>query len=235
MIDLIDEQKIGTKIAERAIDRALEFATDVIRKRIAAHKNRSPAAFSEYIDKKRRYCRKIRNTIYDSDSVDLNEIYVNANFAIKNLDQNNLKRRTDFKKGEIVSDNELFPDLYSESETEYSRKYRAIIVRGAAGTGKSIFMRHIFELISTNEVGFIPIFLELRSINISPHTDIIENIIEEVKIYDTSVNKHQIMDGLLAGMFILIFDVLDEIKTNLQKYFESQIVNLAKNMINVRL
>ena len=72
----IDTAKLSTHVAQRAVDRLLDFAEAKIKEKWAQHKNRNTALFAEYMQTQSKTCAQVRTLISDKQSGNLLNIYV---------------------------------------------------------------------------------------------------------------------------------------------------------------
>jgi hypothetical protein len=63
-------------VAQRAIDRILDFAEAKVKEKWAQHKNKNPALFADYMQAQTKRCALVRTLIYDKQSAHLPDIYV---------------------------------------------------------------------------------------------------------------------------------------------------------------
>lgn len=84
-----------------------------------------------------------------------------------------------------------------------------LIISGSGGMGKSTLMRHLL-LNSIRETSYIPIFVELRSLN-DTDNDIIAFIYRSMTIHGFSIDYDFFVDSLNTGSYIFLFDGLDEV------------------------
>ena len=68
---VVDTTKLTTHIAQRAIDRILDFGEAKIKEKWAQHKNKNTASFANYIQAQSKRCALVRTLIYDNQSAHL--------------------------------------------------------------------------------------------------------------------------------------------------------------------
>lgn len=93
-----------------------------------------------------------------------------------------------------------------------------IIIQGIGGIGKSMLMKHFF-LTEIKQKDLIPIFLELKEINILStwkFDEIIQNKLEE---FGYKLEKQYLDCALASGKFLFILDGCDEIVTEKKANF----------------
>lgn len=224
--DYVDEQQIGTKLAQSAIERFLKHAETFVRNRWAAFKNTADDAFSTYLGARQRRARQVRNFIYDIDSVPLESIYVPPDVKGNNrtyteeqfLRYTATERKRKENKGSQANKVDDF----------IARQFPAIIVIGPAGIGKSMFANRLFLELCKKGDGKIPILIELRDLNGGPKLSLEGLIASEISGFDASILPEQIKLGLEHGLFTLILDGQDEIEKESEDYYSKIFVDAAK-------
>ena len=218
-LDLIDEQKIATSVASKAIEALIKIVDRPIRERWAKHKNKTTKEFSRYIEKKLLYCRKIRNYIHDTRTVDIQDIYVDVGLSQP--------------RGHTMTE-EFMKRVFEKVELEInglpidSRDSRVSILLGTAGTGKSLFLKNLFSELVRFRPDKIPMLLELRGLNRKKTKPIAETLLDELQSYGADVSLDQVVDGLRAGMFVVMLDGFDELKPILQEHYWDDFLELSK-------
>lgn len=113
------------------------------------------------------------------------------------------------------------------SSSQLSSISQFAVITGSAGIGKSMIMRHLFlEAISLKEQ--VPIFIELRALNLSSLT-LIEHIQNILSYNHFLLDNEYIEKALEAGHFIILIDGFDEVAPALRKSVSTQIQDLANN------
>lgn len=222
MADYVDEQKIGTGLTQRALDRVLSAAEGAARERIAKSRNKSQGLLAEYIVAKRALLSRVRNNLYFSTPINISEIYVETHLIPS---QRVGGARSLFPESfyEHIGDDAFREKLTSHIDKEDHRPYPACNIHGIAGLGKSLFMRNLFLSLSGGEEKFVPIFIELRDLNRAVPGSI-ENAIEnELERFGAKLMSEQIKDGLENGLFVLLLDGFDELRVVLQSHYEQEV------------
>lgn len=110
--------------------------------------------------------------------------------------------------------------------TDFAAKFPCTVLTASAGSGKSIFMRHLL-MSSIIKKWKIPIFLELRDFN---HRDsdilqaILDGFIEDKLDFDSSM----LHGALKAGHFVVLLDGFDEVGTEKREAVLKAILALQK-------
>ena len=128
--------------------------------------------------------------------------------------------RTRFHQGaEKFTDNDLIKKFTDG---------RRVIVKGNGGSGKTIFLKHLWLSRFETPQGRIPIFLELRRLNDLQSIDIASFCRNELQS-NMSFGKGVFEKLCEAGKFEFIFDGFDEVNRENRKTVEKQIISLSQN------
>jgi len=113
---------------------------------------------------------------------------------------------------------------------ERCRKSASIFVIGSAGSGKTMFVRYLFLHLIEGGFGIIPIFVELRALNLPEYKDdLVQFMYDTVVRPGAVVTKEQFRYCLRSNLFTLIFDGLDEVEHDRRPGVERQIMNLRES------
>lgn len=148
-------------------------------------------ALSEYVNESIKICESVKNILYRRSVANTDEKYVNVSFR---------------RNSENISDKSIVSALTLG---------RHIMIKGRGGAGKTMFTKwsvlRIAETVLNHQK--IPIFIELREIRVDKEFDLFEDyVFDKISNNRTSTNKNQFLEGLKAGLFIVILDAADEIK-----------------------
>lgn len=103
---------------------------------------------------------------------------------------------------------------------------RHVILTGRLGAGKSFSMRYFFRRMTDQNIGKIPVLLELRSVDYSKQ-DIIAGLVAQIRPFAGLINEGAVAAGLRAGVFVLILDGLDEVAPEFRDKASKDILELA--------
>jgi predicted NACHT family NTPase len=161
--------------------------------------------FASYLDSAIDRASHVKTLLHRDDRVSLRSIYV----------------ETFLKSGnKLVRDDKL---------TEVIRSATAVVVSGPAGSGKTMFIRYLFLQLIEGNLGVIPIFVELRGLNVPEYKgDLITFMHESITRPGAVVTRDQFRDCLRENMFILVLDGLDEVEHNRRPTVERQIAHLRE-------
>uniref|UniRef100_UPI0032172EC9 NACHT domain-containing protein n=1 Tax=uncultured Draconibacterium sp. TaxID=1573823 RepID=UPI0032172EC9 len=104
---------------------------------------------------------------------------------------------------------------------EFLSEHRYVSIIGSAGSGKSMIMKYLF-LESINNYLRIPIFIELRRFNFEDVT-FKEFIFKSILDAKLEPSKSTLNRALKSGVYIFIFDGLDEISLEKKELFFNQL------------
>ena len=106
----------------------------------------------------------------------------------------------------------------------------SIVLQGTGGGGKSMFVRYLWLDYFSRRTDKGPLFIELRSVNSSPDTNLIDHLYyQAVGSQARHLSKAAFEEMLLNGDFLLILDGFDEISLRHAKIFQEQILRLKEN------
>lgn len=115
-------------------------------------------------------------------------------------------------------------------DSEIIRKFskgKRIVIKGNGGSGKTIFLKHLWVSRFEKPSGKIPIFIELRRLNNIQSLDIVTFCRSEMQA-DASFGPGVFEKLCAAGKFEFIFDGFDEVNKSRRKSVERQILDLAE-------
>ncbi len=85
------------------------------------------------------------------------------------------------------------------------------IISGTGGAGKTILMKHLFNLSVDNILGLVPLFIELRSLDFSENEQLDAIIMAELHKDGANETLSLFRAGLAEGIFAIFLDGFDEI------------------------
>lgn len=104
----------------------------------------------------------------------------------------------------------------------YSKCGNYLLITANGGMGKSMMMRHLLldSVINYSSNKLIPLFIPLKD-----YPEDCENLFDFVfdTVYNLDITEEQLKYILVNGFAVVLFDGLDEIKTNLVQKFERQL------------
>ena len=165
-------------------------------------------AFQGHLDFVVDRCSKIKNILYRDDSILLNSQYVNVSFSTG--------------RGTSVSDSEALSAIIEGKRT---------LISGTAGAGKTMFMRWAaLRLIAgAGNHGRIPLFLEMRYLEEDAVSAPLEKYIyDKTSSEEASSAYPTFLEGLRSGVFIVLFDALDEVNPRFHPQLINRILNFTR-------
>ena len=141
---------------------------------------------------------------------------------------NDVKRRETVYRGERRNDRKDDRVIENACIDSFEEERRFIVLSGTGGMGKSMMMTHfMLDTIDKNkETGEVPVFVLLRDYN--PEAgDLIDFIFGELKRHDMDLHLSDLVELLQSGKGVILFDGLDEIKSENCRRFYKEMENLA--------
>jgi hypothetical protein len=161
--------------------------------------------FSAYYETTVYRCSNIKTLISRDASIPIHSIYVKTYLF------------SDKKK---IDDDKFITSLSS---------IRAAVILGGAGSGKSVFMRHLFLSLAHSELGILPLFVELRGFNLPNSLDLLPYVFQTVVSPGATITQAQLEKGIKSGAFFLILDGFDEVSPDIRPKLEAAILELQRN------
>lgn len=126
-----------------------------------------------------------------------------------------------FQHTKLIYQNDI---TYDDDITRLFDKTNSISISGAAGSGKSMLVKHFVLTCLSKRYG-IPIVINLRNVNNKDFT-----IIREIQriLYKRNPSTELIKDLLYEGKFILLFDGYDEISLQSHRFFTDQFIDFIR-------
>ena len=199
--------EVATQVSTQLIKDALESLHAPISNIITVNRAKFLENFRSYCEYMLTKNSMVRTLYSKSKPMALDDIYVTTNFSIaENLDPT-----------EKCSDSDLINKFANGSR---------LIVKGNGGSGKTIFLKHLWVSRFKNKSGKIPIYIELRRLNDLKSLDIVTFCRSELQsdlIFGSGVFEKLCE----AGRFEFIFDGFDEVARGKRKIVERQILDLS--------
>lgn len=141
---------------------------------------------------------------------------------------NDVKRRETVYRGERRNDRKDDRVIENVCVDSFEEERRFIVLSGTGGMGKSMMMTHfMLDTIDKNkETGEVPVFVLLRDYNPAAG-DLIDFIFGELKRHDVDLHLSDLVELLQSGKGVILFDGLDEIKSENCRRFYKEMENLA--------
>ena len=141
---------------------------------------------------------------------------------------NDVKRREKVCWGERRSEKKDDNVIINACVESFQEERRFIVLSGTGGMGKSMMMTHfMLDTIGKNkESGKVPVFVVLRDYN-PASGDLMDFIFEELKRHDMSLHLSDLVELLQSGKGVILFDGLDEIKSENCMHFYKEMETLA--------
>ncbi len=167
----------------------------------------SPAGeFGTYLHNTYAKYNKMKTLLYNDTPREFYKFYV----------CNDISQRVYIKK--FTYQTKTIHDATAETLQECSN---FILISGTGGLGKSMMMRHLLldAIDRFDEFGKIPIFIPLKDYN-DTYDGLLDYIFEKFEGLGGTDNIDDFSELLMQGVCLLLFDGLDEIKSDYRKKFE---------------
>ena len=141
---------------------------------------------------------------------------------------NDVKRRETVCRSERRNDRKEDRVIENACVDSFEEERRFIVLSGTGGMGKSMMMTHfMLDTIDRNkETGKVPVFVLLRDYNPAAG-DLLDFIFGELKRHDVDLHLSDLVELLQSGKGVILFDGLDEIKSENCRRFYKEMENLA--------
>jgi hypothetical protein len=169
--------------------------------------------YAEYLENTRDKYGKMKTLLYSDAPRKFEDFYVCNNIQQKIY----IKRYT--YRTKIISD---------ATASVLKECSNFILITGTGGLGKSMMMRHLLldAIDDYKEGGQIPVFIPLKDYSDS-YTDLFDYVYEKFDGLDGNHDDYEFEALLSEGKCLLLFDGLDEIKSDYRKKFERDLENFA--------
>jgi hypothetical protein len=104
-------------------------------------------------------------------------------------------------------------------------KEKFVVVTGIGGSGKSIFLKHLFVRYCNEALGRVPMFVELRQLN--AEVSLIDYMAQQISAVAPAIDFELFRYALKVGKFILLLDGFDEVEPAFRDGLAKQIVDLS--------
>lgn len=162
------------------------------------------STFTDYITRAYSKHSVVKTILYRDKPVPLAEFYVETSVLVEG------------QRVEITSARDLFTLGHF------------IVVTGTAGSGKSTFVKSIFLRLVQERYERIPLFIELRHLNTEDSISLIDHIYNQVSAHNSNFSLNYLEDSLVEGNVVLVLDGFDELKADIKKEIEKQILSMSE-------
>lgn len=164
--------------------------------------------FTPYLESTLKRCSQVKTLLHRDEPTELASIYVTTKLKCAKKDY----------------DDYTFLDAIPELKN--------VVVAGTGGSGKSMFLRFVYQSLFEKSGGRIPLFIELRQMNTFQTKDLIAFIYHSVVTPGGVVTFDQFETGLQNGLFAIIVDGFDEVDFDWRKEIEQQLFSLREKYPN---
>lgn len=167
--------------------------------------------FAKYLEEQTKRFGSVKTIISQSSPLPFHSLYVNLHLNCENI---NL-RDDDFVK--------LDP------------KYKNILFTATAGSGKSMLMRYLFLQLLEVQDERLPVFIELRDLNLQPSVTLMDFVRQRLESYIDGFSERQLKYALEKNKIILLLDGFDEVEYDKRSIREKEISELCGRYNNVHV
>ena len=189
---------ISTSLAAPLVKKLSEGIAEAAKGSLAKKKDelklRLGLGFSGYTQQQISRYKSVKTIIGSAVPLQFEDIYVNLY-----LEQAKLKGKKNEKR------------IRDEDFIKLAPKDKRIIFTATAGAGKSMLMRYLFFLFLSQQDSVWPVFVELRDINDSPESTIIDFIKERIQEHISGFTADMLKYAFKKGLIALFLDGYDEI------------------------
>lgn len=204
----INTNEVMTGVATNLIEDSIKGAWKKVNKFFkdieAKDEIRYGEAYEEYLRNTKNKYRKIKTLIYRHAPKELYSFYecIGVHYNGKTIDTSNIN------------------NLIGEENK--------IVITGSGGMGKSILLKHLF-LNAIEETEYIPILIELRSLNVIEEKSIsLKNTIYDMLVQNGFVLEKEYFEySLTEGGYIILLDGLDEVNRDRVSKVTAEIRNFS--------
>lgn len=182
-------------------------AYDILKKGIKLTRDHlyslTEAGIKDYYEKRLARYEKIHTLLSPHEPIKLEDIFVYPTL--------------DYAGGTIKSQ-----DIY-----DFIKSRRVLVVKGMAGQGKSLLLRHIFCNLTVGNGDLVPVFLELRDIDFDTE-NVDDAAYREIFSNYSEYPKGAFHNLLNAGRFLFLLDGLDEVNPRHRDKFLKNVDKFTK-------
>ncbi len=203
---LINKSEVATGVVTNLVEDATKSAWKKIKKYFKDANIKEDIelgiAYEQYLARTKEKYGQIKTLIYRRVKEDLYSFYVDSNLFYK----------------DITIDSSDINNLITLTNK--------IIITGTGGIGKSTLMHHLF-LNTINVTDYIPVLIELRSLNSMDEISIRNEIYKTLSNNGFELEDEYFEFSLKAGGYIFLFDGYDEVNKNINKKISEEIKSFS--------
>jgi hypothetical protein len=204
--------EIAAHVIEAQINNAIKGVSTSIRGAVSKILAGLSKDLKQYTAAKIRKCSYVRTPIINRDRpTPIYDVYVHTRLKVA---------------GSIVEDDDFIAAL---------RDNDSVVITGSAGSGKSMLMRHLFLALCSATNLKIPLFFELRDIDVPEKKTLREFLYHSLVGSNATITESQFHDGLKTGVFSLVLDGFDEINFRERKGVEREIRKLREQCPDLQI
>lgn len=191
------------KVANNLLKDIADATKGAARKSLGKLQAEFGVGFAKYVERNRRRCGLVKTLLHRIDPIPIENAYVDPALQV----------------GKKIIDGSRFSESLDQ--------LKSVVVVGTGGSGKSVFIKHLFLSLCDNPFGKIPVFIELRDLNQKSDKDLFNHIYLQWSELIPSFTTEALESGFRAGKFYLLLDGLDEVDRKLRDNISKQIMDLT--------
>jgi hypothetical protein len=202
------DEELGKLIVKGAAETLKEITKEVLSATVRFGKQKFAKisvdfeyGFRQHLDRSFEKLSKVKTLLNPNSPASLESIYVAPNLKL------GVAEFTESRFLSLIPQNKFF------------------VITGIGGSGKSIFLRHLFVRYYNEALGRVPIFVELR--RLKPNVDLVSQLANQISTVSPVINPELFEYALRAGKFILLLDGFDEVDPSFKDNLAQQIVDLS--------
>lgn len=201
-------EELSEAVIKGAVEGIKGIASDLVkmgasagRKQLAKLSVDFEYGFKEFLERNYKRISRVKTLLNPTVPISVETAYVSPSFELDH--------------DELTEDD--FISLIAEQ--------RFIVVTGIGGSGKSIFLKHLFVRFCNEALGKVPLFIELRQIK--PNETLISYMARQISSVAPTIDHDLFLYALQSGKFVFLLDGFDEVDTATSDELARQIVQLS--------
>ena len=175
-----------------------ELSKNLIRLRLSL-----PTSFAEFVVKGQERTRQVKIILRGDDPVPVQDIYVPLDYASNNKRiQASILEQLCFSSGRVI-------------------------ISGSAGSGKSLFLKHLGTISCKNSIPLVPILLRTSTSKRLESDRSYSTLRAQILPYVKELSDEVFRELLSSGRFAILLDGYDEVNFDIRSRLSSQISDLS--------